>query len=60
VLLERNLAEVEAVEAHERNGGRPVKAMESPGTAPRRSINRSEEPPAARQVDRQAVRPGTE
>lgn len=60
VLLERNLAEVEAVEALEPNG-RPGEAKESPETAPRRPIRPSEgQPPAARQVDRQAVRPGTE
>ena len=61
VLLERNLAEVEAVEARERNGGRSGEAKESPETAPRRPITPSEgQPPAARQVDRRAVRPGTE
>ncbi len=61
VLLERNLAEVAAVEAREPNGGRPEEAKESPETAPRRPIRPSEgQPPAGRQVDRQAVRPGTE
>ncbi len=61
VLLERNLAEVEAVEARERNGSRPEKAKGSPGTVPRQPINPSEgQPPAARQVDRQAVRRDTE
>jgi len=61
VLLERNLAEVEAAEARERNGGRPGETKESPETAPRRSIRPSEgQPQAARKVDRQAVRLGTE
>jgi DivIVA domain-containing protein len=61
VLLERNLAEVEAVEAREQYGGHPEKTEESPGTAPRRPINPPEgQPPAARRVDRQAVRRGTE
>jgi DivIVA domain-containing protein len=61
VLLERNLAEVEAVESRERNGGHPEKVKESQGTAPRRPINPSEgQPRAARQVDPQAVRRGGE
>ncbi len=57
VLLERNLAEVEAVEARERNGGRSGEAKESSEKTPRRPIRPSEGQP---QVDRQAVRPGTE
>ena len=61
VLLERNLAEVEAVEARERNEGRPREVKELPETAPRRPIKPSEvQPPVAGQVDRQAVRPGSE